>query len=109
MNEQTTDFEGNVPDIPGFDLIRPIGRGGFGQVWLATNQATGALRAVKVIPLRRSDGRDPAGREITSIARLEANLRRRHRNLTTIHHVGKTDEHLYYVMDPADDISGVAA
>ena len=94
------------PNIPDFDLIRPIGRGGFGQVWLATNRATGALRAVKVILLRRADGLDPAGREITSITRLEANLRRRHRNLVTIHHVGKTDEHLYYVMDPADDVSG---
>ncbi len=113
MSDRTTTFKASFPDIPpnipDFDLIRPIGRGGFGQVWLATNRATGALRAVKVILLRRSDGLDAAGREITSIARLEATLRRRHRNLITIHHVGKTDEHLYYVMDPADDISGAAA
>ena len=113
MSDRTTTFNASFPDIPpnipDFDLIRPVGRGGFGQVWLATNHATGALRAVKVIPLQRSDGRDPAGREITSLARLEANLCRRHRNLATIHHVGKTDEHLYYVMDPADDVSGAPA
>jgi len=97
------------PDVPDFDLIRPIGRGGFGQVWLARNRTTGHLRAVKVIPLRRSGTTDPAGREITSLTRLEANLRRRHPNLLNIHHVGKTAKHLFYVMDLADDVSGAAA
>jgi serine/threonine protein kinase len=95
----------NSPEIPDFDLIRLIGEGGFGQVWLATNQTTGRLRAVKVIPLHGSTT-DPAGREITSITRLEANVRCDHPNLLTIDHVGKTADHLFYVMDPADDISG---
>ncbi len=94
------------PDVPEFDLIRLIGQGGFGQVWLATNRATGLLRAVKLIPLHSSGTADPAGREITSITRLEANFRRQHPNLSTIHHVGRTAAHLYYVMDPADDVSG---
>jgi serine/threonine protein kinase len=92
--------------VPDYDLMRLIGEGGFGQVWLAKNQATGHLRAVKVIPLLRSGTTDPAGREITSITRLEANLRRQHPNLLGIHHVGKTAEHLFYVMDLADDVSG---
>lgn len=92
------------PHIPGFDLIRPIGQGGFGQVWLAANQATGQQRAVKLIPLRAQ--RNPAGREITSLVRLEKNLLHRHESLLTIHHVGKTDDHLFYVMDLADDLSG---
>lgn len=94
------------PQVPDLDLIRPIGQGGFGCVWLAVNQTTGSLRAVKVVPLQRSGGSDPAGREITSIARLESNLRRRHPNLLNIHHVGKTAQHLFYVMDAADDVSG---
>lgn len=96
------------PEIPDFDLIRPIGRGGFGQVWLARNRATGHLRAVKLIPLHRSGTLDAAGREVVSLTRLEANLRP-HPNLATIHHVGKTNEHLFYVMDPADDLTGVPA
>ena len=79
MSDRTTTFKASFPDIPpnipDFDLIRPIGRGGFGQVWLATNRTSVALRAVKVILLRRSDGLDAAGREMTSIARLEATLR----------------------------------
>ena len=42
------------PEVPGFDLIRPIGKGGFGEVWLAVNRATGRLRAVKIIAAARS-------------------------------------------------------
>ncbi len=94
------------PEIPDFDLIRPIGKGGFGRVWLATNRTTGHLRAVKVIALRRSGTTDPAGREITSITRLEATMGRQHPNLVNIYHVGKTADDLFYVMDPADDARG---
>jgi eukaryotic-like serine/threonine-protein kinase len=94
------------PQVPDYDLIRPIGEGGFGRVWLAANQTTGRLRAVKLIPLRRSGTTDAAGREIVSLTRLEANLGHRHQNLLSIHHVGKTADYLFYVMDLADDISG---
>jgi serine/threonine protein kinase len=94
------------PQVPDYDLIRPIGEGGFGRVWLAANQTTRRLRAVKLIPLRRSGTTDAAGREIVSLTRLEANLGHRHQNLLSIHHVGKTADYLFYVMDLADDISG---
>jgi serine/threonine protein kinase len=60
------------PEVPDFDLIRPVGRGGFGEVWLATNRTTGQLRAVKIIPLPQAGEADPAAREITSLTRLEA-------------------------------------
>ncbi len=96
------------PEVSDFDLLRPIGEGGFGQVWIARNRATGQLRAVKVIPWNRPGATDPAGREITSITRLEKNLRRQHPNLLGIHHVGKSAEHLFYVMELADDVSGGA-
>jgi eukaryotic-like serine/threonine-protein kinase len=113
MSEQETDgtlkAEQTAPEVPDLDLIRPIGSGGFGEVWLATNRTTGRLRAVKVIPLHSSGNADPAAREISSITRLEANSRCRHPNLLQIHHVGKTARHLFYVMDPADDVSGEPA
>lgn len=95
-----------APDIPDFELVREIGRGGFGRVWMARNRATGQLRAVKVIPRFRTGTADPAGREIVSITRLELNLRRQHPNLLGIHHVGQTPDHLFYVMDLADDAGG---
>jgi eukaryotic-like serine/threonine-protein kinase len=96
------------PQSPDFDFVRPIGEGGFGQVWLAINRATGRPRAVKVISRARVGNRDPAGREVASLTRLEVNLCRHHPNLLTIHHVGETADHLFYVMDLADDLSGHA-
>lgn len=98
----------DLPHAPDFDFVRPIGEGGFGTVWLAINRTTGHPRAVKVISRARAGNRDPAGREIASLTRLEANLCHRHSNLLPIHHVGETAEHLFYVMDLADDISGEA-
>lgn len=98
----------DLPEAPDFDFVRPIGEGGFGRVWLAINRTTGQPRAVKVISRARAGNRDPAGREIASLTRLEANLCHRHPNLLPIHHVGETAEHLFYVMDLADDLSGQA-
>jgi serine/threonine protein kinase len=110
VTDPTADYSSNqcqpAPRVPDFEFIRPIGQGGFGQVWLATNRATGHLRAVKVIPLGSPGTTDPAGREITSITRLEESVHTHHPNLLEIQHVGKTGEHLYYVMEPADDVSG---
>jgi hypothetical protein len=34
----------------GYRLIRPIGSGGFGQVWLCQSEAIGDFRALKFIP-----------------------------------------------------------
>ncbi|MBC8875709.1 MAG: serine/threonine protein kinase [Planctomycetes bacterium] len=113
MADQTTgsssDKDHAKPEIPDFDLIRLIGRGGFGEVWLAKNRATGHLRAVKAVPLRAPGATDPATREITSLTRLEAAMQRQHPCLVTIHHVGKTEDHLFYVMELADNHSGGAA
>lgn len=97
------------PAIPDMELLRRIGKGGFGEVWLARNQTTGGLRAVKVVPLRGAASADPAGREIVSLSCLEQTVRVRDPNLVTIHHVGMTADHLFYIMDPADDISGAPA
>ncbi len=64
--ELPSDADGLPPEVSDFDLIRLIGEGGFGRVWLATNRATGQLRAVKVIPLRATGTTDPAGRDSAS-------------------------------------------
>lgn len=93
------------PVIPDVDLVRRIGRGGFGEVWLGINRATGGLKAVKIIALR-GHAADPAGREVVSLAQLEAQRVARHPNLLDIQHVGRTADVLFYLMDPADDVSG---
>jgi len=100
--------DGSPPEVPDFELIRPIGEGGFGQVWLGRNRTTGRLRAVKLIPLHHQGRADPAGREIVSLTHLETRIGSHHPNLMGIHHVGKTDDYLFYVMDLADDVSGSA-
>ena len=95
----------DAPNIPDFELIRAIGRGGFGQVWLARNRATGLLRAVKVISRSSVGAVDPAGREVVSITRLEAIRHRHHPNLLDIQHVGQTDDYVFFVTDLADNVS----
>ena len=107
-SQEPSDRPGTA-EVPDFDLIRLIGEGAFGTVWLASNQTTGRLRAVKVIPLRSASAGSPARREIVSLKHLEAHIDDQHPNLLTIHHVGRTTEHLFYVMDLADDVSGAAA
>jgi serine/threonine protein kinase len=92
--------------VPDFEFVRPIGKGGFGEVWLAINRTTGQARAIKVISSVASDGDEPAAREVASIVRLETNLRCEHPNLLRIDHVGKSDGHLFLVMDLADDVGG---
>ena len=94
------EFPGDLPDL---DPICLIGEGSYGKVWLAKNRTTGLLRAVKVIPL------DRAGREVGSIIRLEGKACGEHPSLLRIHHVGKTARHVFCIMDPADDVSGVPA
>lgn len=105
----TNHTHSTAPHVPDFELIRPVGSGGFGQVWLARNRTTGHFRAVKIVSLQQAGQAGPAAREISSLTRLESNLRCRHPNLLQIHHVGKTAEHLFYVMDLADDVAGGAA
>jgi serine/threonine protein kinase len=108
--EQTAPNEARrTPEVPGFELLRPIGSGGFGEVWLARNRTTGQVRAVKLVPLRPAGTPGPAGRELMSLVRLEANVRNQHPHLLTIQHIGETADHLFYVMDAADDVSGAAA
>ena len=95
------------PSIPDIDLVRRIGRGGFGEVWLGVNRATGGLKAVKVVLLARGSRTiDPAGREVVSLAQFESQRIGRHPNLLDVQHVGRTDDVLFILMDPADDVSG---
>lgn len=43
-----TDFHAQLPTIPGYQMLRPLGRGGFATVYLACHEGTGHLRAIKV-------------------------------------------------------------
>ncbi len=96
---------GVTPVISEHKLIRIIGQGSGGQVWLATN-VLGTYRAVKVIYPNPTSPR-PLEREFNGIVKYEP-VSRLHDGLVDILQVGFNQEagYFYYVMELADDASG---
>src|SRR5438094_6448856 len=91
------------PSIPDHDLLRRIGEGSYGEVWLARNKL-GTLRAVKVVYRRTFEDARPFEREFRGIQKFEP-ISRSHDGLVDILQVGGTDEYFYYVMELADSVS----
>ena len=84
------------PDIPGYRLLRLLGRGGMSYVYLGIQEALDRQVAIKVIsPLALQDeiGLQRFEREARTIAKLQ------HPGIVGIHAVGRIDMGLlYYVM-----------
>ena len=59
-----------LPAIPDHELIRLIGRGSYGQVWLAKN-AVGTLRAVKIVYRQTFERREHFEREFKGLQKFE--------------------------------------
>jgi serine/threonine protein kinase len=91
------------PKIPDHEMLRRIGRGAYGEVWLARS-ATGAYRAVKVISRRAFDHDRPYDREFNGVKNFEP-VSRTSESQVDILHVGRNDAEgwFYYVMELADD------
>jgi tetratricopeptide (TPR) repeat protein len=90
---------GGFPPIDGFEVVREIGQGGMGRVYLARHAATGRLVAVKVLtagPLAAPDQRKRFDAEVQALSRLE------HPNLIRMYDRGETRAGApYYVMEYA--------
>jgi serine/threonine protein kinase len=92
------------PPIPDHQLIRRIGAGSYGEVWLA-RAVTGAFRAVKVVHRRSFASDRPYKREFNGILKFEP-ISRMHPGVMSILHVGQNLAAgcFYYVMEVADDL-----
>jgi WD40 repeat protein len=93
--------------IPDFEIIRRIGQGAFGEVFLAVSKATGRYRAVKVVRRSRFESERPYEIEFAGVKRFEE-VSREHVGFVDILHVSRDDQagHFSYVMELADDLEG---
>src|SRR5438093_4547421 len=92
----------SLPQIPDHKLLCCIGRGAYGEVWLARS-VMGTYRAVKVVYRRSFDIERPYEREFAGIQKFEP-ISRSHDGFVDILHVGRNDDtgYFFYVMELAD-------
>jgi WD40 repeat protein len=92
------------PAIPGHVMLRRIGSGSYGEVWLARHEVLSAYCAVKVVYRDRFAEERPFDRELEGIQRFEP-ISRSHPSQVSILQVGRSDKegYIYYAMELADD------
>ena len=91
------------PHVPDHELLRKIGGGSYGEVWLARN-VVATLRAVKIVSRRDFSEAYPFEREFKGIQKYEP-VSRSHEGLIDILQIGRNEAagYFYYVMELADD------
>ncbi|HEX7861203.1 MAG TPA: protein kinase [Verrucomicrobiae bacterium] len=91
------------PQISDHTLLRCIGRGAYGEVWLARN-VTGSYRAIKIVWRTNFDSPQPFDREFLGLQNYEP-ISRSHEGLMQVLHVGRNDDagYFYCVMELADN------
>ena len=95
------------PRVADHELVRPVGAGSYGEVWLARS-VTGQWRAVKVVARARFESDRPYEREYRGVVQFEP-ISRTHPGLVQVLHVGRDDAvgAFYYVMELADSEGGL--
>ena len=84
------DAGGPPPEIPDHELLRLIGRGSYGEVWLARGRAMGQWRAVKLVYRGAFDHERPYERAFEGLKQFEP-VSRSHPGLVDILQVGRDD------------------
>ncbi len=92
------------PAVPDHEVLRRIGRGSYGEIWLARALATGAWRAVKIVWRINFESERSFRREFEGMTVFEP-ISRSHAGFVDILQVGRNDAlgFFYYVMELADD------
>src|SRR5262249_54172793 len=90
------------PDLPGYEILAELGRGGMGGVYMARQTKLDRLVAVKVLP--QETGTDPAfaerfGREARALAKLN------HPGIVTVHDFGQSNGHSYFIMEYVEGVN----
>ncbi len=98
-----------APHVPNHEMVRSIGRGSYGEIWLARS-LTGTWRAVKIVDRRTFESDKAFQREFEGMAKFEP-ISREDAGFVDILHVGRDPggDFFYYVMELADDHLGCAS
>jgi eukaryotic-like serine/threonine-protein kinase len=83
-------------EIPGYDILRVLGRGGMGVVYAARHRALGRVVALKMILAGAHAG--PAERD-RFVGEAEALARLQHPNIVQIHEIGTHDDCPYLSLE----------
>ena len=100
MSDPTT----HIPVVPDYELLRKIGYGGHGDVWLSRS-VTGLYRAVKIVRRDRFKDERPFLRELEGITRYQEMVAPGTPTQLALLHVGEHPEEgwFHHVMELADD------
>jgi len=104
VSGRLTPLRAAVTLIPDYELIRRIGKGSYGEVWLARS-VVGTYRAVKVVRRSSFPDKRPFEREFAGLKRFEP-ISRTHPGFVNILHIGRNErsKFFYCVMEIADDV-----
>ncbi|MCU0755158.1 MAG: serine/threonine protein kinase [Xanthomonadales bacterium] len=89
-----------VPSIPGFQIMRPLGSGGMAHVWLAMQTSLERKVALKLLKIAPGDDHDRMQKRFIREARTLAKLN--HRNICAIFDIGQAGDDVYLAMEYLD-------